>query len=366
MDNNLNGIQPTDTQNTTINNTSNNLRPCPYCGKMISKKATKCIHCNGMIVQDKTCPDCGGKLSPTDTICPTCGCPIESPEPQENKGKSEAIILEDPNDKMKKLIPIIAGGVAALIAVIVIIVLVVNGISAKKQRDAEAKAIAEAEEQERELKERAFEVSSEAYAAIQLAYEMTDMYGSDIYNAWKTGIFDRKEMSLDKLSKETGLSKDELTEGIYVSLASLTEDGDVDSVKKSINDTGTEPDMLFDFYIDYFFEDDVFSGCVEIVNGAYEANGTNKAIDGALEHAKACMKELSEDFSDYEHYPELKAYYTTVLAYSDFCKNPTGSFEQLKDTINQYKNEARDAKNDLSYIFVDVDEDVAGWEDQNL
>ena len=72
-----------------------------------------------------------------------------------------------------------------------------------------------------------------------------------------------------------------------------------------------------------------------------------------LNNAKTQMKELSERYSDYEHYPNLKGYYTTTSSFFDFCQNPTGSFEQVKDTINDYKNEARDYISDLDYIFED-------------
>ena len=88
-----------------------------------------------------------------------------------------------------------------------------------------------------------------------------------------------------------------------------------------------------------------------VVSKAYEANGKTDEAQKALNEAKAQMKELSEKYSDYEHYPNLKGYYTTTSSFFDFCQNPTGSFEQVKDTINDYKNEARDYISDLDYIF---------------
>ena len=91
--------------------------------------------------------------------------------------------------------------------------------------------------------------------------------------------------------------------------------------------------------------------CVMVVTGAYQANGKVAEAQNALEEAKTQMKELSEEYSDYEHYPNLKGYYTTTNSFFDFCLNPTGSFEQVKTTINDYRNEARDYMNDLDYIF---------------
>ena len=58
---------------------------------------------------------------------------------------------------------------------------------------------------------------------------------------------------------------------------------------------------------------------------------------------------LSEKYSDYEHYPALKGYYTTTNAFFDFCQSPSGSFEQVKTTINEYRNDARNYDKDLNY-----------------
>ena len=100
-------------------------------------------------------------------------------------------------------------------------------------------------------------------------------------------------------------------------------------------------------------EDDLFSFCVNSVSAAYKVNGKVEEAQTALDAAKAQMKELSQKYSDYEHYPNLKGYYTTTSSFFDFCNNPTGSFEQVKTTVNDYKNEARDYISDLDYIFED-------------
>ena len=114
------------------------------------------------------------------------------------------------------------------------------------------------------------------------------------------------------------------------------------------NNVIDKADLLF-----YYFEDDLFSFCVMCVTGAYIVNGKVKEVEDALNSAKAQMKKLSQDYSDYEHYPNLKGYYTTTSSFFEFCNNPTGSFEQVKDTINDYKNDARDYISDLDYIFED-------------
>ena len=65
------------------------------------------------------------------------------------------------------------------------------------------------------------------------------------------------------------------------------------------------------------------------------------------------MKGLSDNYSDYEHYPALKGYFTTTMAFYDFCRNPEGSFEQVVETFNNYRNNARESFFDLNYVFND-------------
>ena len=149
-------------------------------------------------------------------------------------------------------------------------------------------------------------------------------------------------MSIELLASELSLSEDDITKGIASVLVTV-----------GVSESAEEVDSAIVDKIFSLLEDDMFSLCVEIVKEAYVANGTVEEIKGHLDEAKAQMKELSEDYSDYEHYPNLKGYYTTTSSFFDFCQNPTGSFEQVKTTINDYKNEARNYINDLNYIFED-------------
>ena len=196
---------------------------------------------------------------------------------------------------------------------------------------------------------KAFEVSKAAYDNIDIAYVITDNFGSDIYEAWRLGIYDDEEV-IDEgttyLAGELSLSKEELDDGVvYILLETMGS-----SWEDATNDEKSELRASADSYF-RIFEDDLFSFCVMVVTGAYQANGKVAEAQSALEAAKSQMKELSEKYSDYEHYPNLKGYYTTTNAFFDFCLNPTGSFEQIKTTINDYRNEARDYVNDLDYIF---------------
>ena len=64
---------------------------------------------------------------------------------------------------------------------------------------------------------KAFEASKAAYVNIDIAYEITEQYGSDIYEAWRLGIYDDDKILKDgvaHLATKLSLSKNELKEGV--------------------------------------------------------------------------------------------------------------------------------------------------------
>lgn len=196
---------------------------------------------------------------------------------------------------------------------------------------------------------KAFEASKAAYDNVDIAYEITEEFGKDIYEAWRLGIYEDEEIlenGVEYLASELSLSEDEIRVGVAYS---TTEIGGKEWSELSEEDKTTLTESA-DIVLN-IMEDDLFSFCVMVVTGAYTANGKVEEVQVALDTAKAQMKELSEKYSDYEHYPNLKGYYTTTSSFFDFCQNPTGSFEQVKETINDYRNEARDYISDLDYIF---------------
>lgn len=198
---------------------------------------------------------------------------------------------------------------------------------------------------------KAFTASQAAYENVNAAYEIVEAFGEDIYEAWRLGIFDDDEIideGCSYLAKELNLSQEEIADGVAYSVAAILgnnwdecSDEDKNTYRAMANST---------FKV---VEDRLFSWCVEIVSNAYIVNGKVAEAKEYLDTAKGQMKNLSENYSDYEHYPALKGYYTTTSSFFDFCQNPTGSFEQLKTTIENYKSKARDYNADLNYIFED-------------
>ncbi len=198
---------------------------------------------------------------------------------------------------------------------------------------------------------KAFDASGAVYENINSAYELIEEYASDIYDAWLAGIYDDDEIledGIDYLAGELSLTKSELEEGLIYAIASATNSDVSDITASQRNDFIQDSNIIFQV-----FEDSLFSFCVSVVNGAYEANGETERVQRLLDEAKTQMREMSEKYSDYEHYPALKGYYTTSSSFFDFCQNPTGSFDQMKTTVENYKSTARDYRSDLDYIFGD-------------
>ena len=193
----------------------------------------------------------------------------------------------------------------------------------------------------------AFEKSKEAYDKVNEAYATVSNFGSDVYNAWKEGIYSEDKMTLSYLAGETSLSLEDLKAGfVYYHNEEKWETMSEAEKKSLMNDA----ESTFKLYVKYGYNS-VFSACVGIVSGAYEATGKTRDTQALLDDAKTIMKELSANYSDYEHYPSLKGYYTNAVSYFEFCKDPEGTFEQVKTTIEEYRNKARNFEGDLNYIF---------------
>ena len=91
---------------------------CPKCGKEISDKAKKCIHCGNVLVEQvqptKTCAECGKEIPVDVQECPFCGCPIDS-----EKSESVAVTQKAKTNK-KPIIVVVAIAVVAILVGLVI------------------------------------------------------------------------------------------------------------------------------------------------------------------------------------------------------------------------------------------------------
>jgi len=91
--------------------------------------------------------------------------------------------------------------------------------------------------------------------------------------------------------------------------------------------------------------------CLFIVEEAIAARGDYDTITANMEEAETVLQTLTEEYDDYTYYPKLKEYYAAVKSYVEFFTNPSGSFSQLADTVNNYENGIRTLESDVSFLF---------------
>ena len=103
-----------------------------------------------------------------------------------------------------------------------------------------------------------------------------------------------------------------------------------------------DPHPISEYFYSY---DSEFSACIYLVINAYVAKGETAEIEMLLEssHTELVGSNLNKT------YPSLREYYAITQSLLDYCKNPTGSFEQAITTIEDYRNQARKCYHDLDY-----------------
>lgn len=204
---------------------------------------------------------------------------------------------------------------------------------------------------------KAFEMSKIAYQSVNLAYDIVHKFGTDLYSAWYLVAHENKRLmdsnTVKVLSSEVQyLDEEELQMGLAFVLAKNKYQEDWHTLSEEEKNNYIE--LAGKYEGDDFFNQ---TNCLFIttwtVIRAYEVNGKIEDARGYLESAQSHMRELSEKFSDYEHYPNLKGFFTTVGSYLDVCCDSELSFAQFKDVKNEYEKEARDYINDLNFIFVE-------------
>lgn len=196
---------------------------------------------------------------------------------------------------------------------------------------------------------KAFKDSKEAYDNINIAYNIVEQMGRDICEAWRMGIFEENEIYNDgakHLASKLSLSEEELELGAAYTLSIVFGDDWETISEEDKNDLLASVEYSF-----IVMKDNLYGFCAAIVINSYILNGKVDEAQNALDLAKVQLKDISKNYPDYEHYSVLKGYYTTTSSFFDFCKNPNCSYEQLKETISSYNDEARNYASDLDFIF---------------
>lgn len=198
-----------------------------------------------------------------------------------------------------------------------------------------------------------FNCAQEAYQNIKSAWDTLDQWSTDLYNAWQGSIFEEKEMKdnvIPYFAENTHLTEAEVLEGFavvgYTHLANEP-DGVHWGALSEERKQGWRDAVIESLDRSYPGHQEA---CL-MITYAYLLNGDCQIAKDALETAKGAMKTMTEQYSDYEHYPALKGFFNTANAMLDYCYSPSGSFVQYKDLLNDYRKEARNYISDLNYIF---------------
>ena len=205
----------------------------------------------------------------------------------------------------------------------------------------------------------AYNNAESAFENIDEAYNLTNAFSHDVYQAWFEGINHKDKIKgetksyysssydylagLQYLVEKMDITFEEVKKGVVY--ACYGEEKYAEMTTITDEDAETAYKTLLTLY------DSEFSACVNIVTATYEVTGKAEQIDRLLVGAKADMKKMSEKYADYVHYPDLKDYLTLTRSFYDFCVNPEGSFEQVVQTFNDYRNNSRNYYFALDYIF---------------
>lgn len=254
---------------------------CPECGREISDKAEKCIHCGKIIVKDVTpekteikCPECGRSLLETDVICPGCGCPIERGRKEDtDKLQQVEVAGIKVKNKTKKII------IGIIVAVIVC---AVGGVGFKVYSDKRA---------ERQYQEAYNEYISDLKRVQGLMLEG----GSDAetlcnltLRVWHNAIYEDRDDETDKYTRPDGYFVNDFNEA----LANLYADSDI---KTTIKDIEKNQASVKEIIKQLQNPPEGLDKCYDTVSDLYEAYKilTDLAVDPS-----GSYNSVSEDKSD--------------------------------------------------------------------
>ena len=183
-------------------------------------------------------------------------------------------------------------------------------------------------------KELIFDNAKKAYETLNQAADICIKGMDDIYGAWYFGIYKLKDKEISTMAS---IDKNY----VYYYLANETPHFSSTELQKAAESYGINAS--------YVASD--WQYCLYVVEAALETNGKYSRVDDLLADVQKTLQQLTDQYGDYEYYPKLKEYYSRVSSYADFFKSPTGSFNQLADTINDYENNIRTCQQDVGFLF---------------
>jgi hypothetical protein len=197
--------------------------------------------------------------------------------------------------------------------------------------------------------------AKEVYENIKSAWTIADQMGTGIYNVWHGWVYEKEEMSsggLQFFADKASISLDDIVEGFSAR----------NYVNEQFAKTGVNWNDISEADKEFYRDATVkafeqarkarqYAGMSDVLWGTVYSFMLNGYVDGAQTLLESAKQELKELPADYEYYSALKDFYTTTSALVDFCASPSGSLDQYKVLLNDYRKEARDYMNDLNFVF---------------
>ena len=197
--------------------------------------------------------------------------------------------------------------------------------------------------------------AKEVYENIKSAWTIANQVGTGIYNVWHGWVYEKEEMSsggLQFFADKASLSLEDIVEGFAAR----------NYVNEQFAKTGIYWIEISDADKEFYRDATVkafekaskakqYAGMSDVLWGTVYSFMLDGYIDGAQTLLESAKQELKELPADYEYYSALKDFYTTTSALVDFCGSPSGSLDQYKVLLNDYRKEARDYMNDLDFVF---------------
>ena len=253
---------------------------CPECGKEISDKAEKCIHCGHVMKEQPKiiCEDCGNEIPEGAETCPVCGCPVKV----EVEEKPIPVYLQPGTPPRKSLYAKI-GKKGIAIGLAVILVLIGGGIATSKAiaNQKAADAAAEAAQISADYKTN----YSSAVMAMYTGAAKAETCGGLIKNVWYNAIWDKYDSETYQYTQNASDFND--------ALANLFSDSDfssdISSIKSS-KDTvqqymSTLQSPPAEWENAYNALEDAYDAYLEIVNIVTSPNGSLQTFSSSFNDA---------------------------------------------------------------------------------
>lgn len=88
---------------------------CPNCAAIVAESAEFCPECGASL--KRLCPNCSAELKDDQKFCPVCGTKTDEQSPQPSAGIQQFNAGVDTQNRKKKRLPVLLGGIGALIVV---------------------------------------------------------------------------------------------------------------------------------------------------------------------------------------------------------------------------------------------------------